>query len=157
LVFEKTSTCFRSRGGSGAAVTSRFCSSVDLVQHLGDRLLVALLRATSMVSGSVRKLLASFLISGEKVAENIRFWRFFGSRLMMRCRSGRKPMSSMRSASSITSICTWPRLMFFCSTWSSRRPGVAMTISTPRRRISVCGFMSMPPKTTVERSGVCWA
>src|SRR5256886_12056938 len=56
----------------------------------------------SMVSGSFRKLAASFLISGEKVAENIRFWRFFGSRLMMRCRSGRKPMSSMRTASSIT-------------------------------------------------------
>jgi hypothetical protein len=31
---------------------------------------------------------------------------------------------------------------------------VAMTISTPARRMAVCGFMSTPPKTTVERSGV---
>ena len=37
--------------------------------------------------------------------------------------SGRKPMSSIRSASSRTRISTWPRLATFWPTRSSRRPG----------------------------------
>src|SRR5476649_2028333 len=111
LVLEKTITCFRSRWRRMCATSACFWFSSTLYTTCVTRSAVALLRATSIVSGLFRKVLASFLISGEKVAENIRFWRCFGSRLMMRCRSGRKPMSSMRSASSMTSICTWLRLM----------------------------------------------
>ncbi len=39
--------------------------------------------------------------SGAMVAEKNRVWRIFGSRLTMRSTSGMKPMSSMRSASSM--------------------------------------------------------
>ena len=49
-------------------------------------------------------------MSSEKVAENIRFWRFGGSSAMIFWMSGRKPMSSIRSASSRTRISTCPRL-----------------------------------------------
>ena len=40
-------------------------------------------------------------------------------------------MSSMRSASSSTRISRCDRSTVFCCMWSSRRPGVATTISTP--------------------------
>ena len=65
--------------------------------------------------------------------------------------SGMKPMSSMRSASSSTKISTCRESTFFCCMWSSRRPGVATRMSTPRRRASICGLMLTPPKTTGER------
>jgi hypothetical protein len=61
----------------------------------------------------------------------------------------------MRSASSSTTYSTWLSTAFFASMWSSSRPGVAMSTSTPPFSSSVCGFMSMPPKTTVARSFVC--
>ena len=54
-------------------------------------------------------------------------------------------MSSIRSASSRTTYSTWFRTQFFASMWSSRRPGVATSTSTPAFSSSVCGFMSMPP------------
>ena len=77
---------------------------------------VALLRATSINVGFVKKSSANFLISFEKVAENIKFCRCFGNKAKMRFKSGIKPMSSILSASSSTKICTWPRLSVFCST-----------------------------------------
>ncbi|CAJ7099242.1 Uncharacterised protein [Burkholderia pseudomallei] len=40
----------------------------------------------------------------------------------------------------------------FCCMWSSRRPGVATTMSTPRFNASICGLMLTPPNITVERS-----
>jgi hypothetical protein len=58
---------------------------------------------------------------------------------------GMKPMSSMRSASSRTRICTLPRFTAFCPTRSSSRPGVATRISTPRFSSSICGLMFTPP------------
>ena len=58
----------------------------------------------------------------------------------MRLISGRKPMSSIRSASSSTRISTRERLTVFCSKWSRSRPGVAIRISTP-------------PRTTTDASG----
>jgi hypothetical protein len=66
-------------------------------------------------------------------------------------------MSSMRSASSSTTYSTWLSTAFLASMWSSSRPGVAMSTSTPALSCSVCGFMSMPPNTTAERSLVCLA
>ena len=66
-------------------------------------------------------------------------------------------MSSMRSASSSTTYSTWPRLQFFSWMWSSSRPGVAISTSTPRLSSAVCGFMSTPPKTQATRSWLCLA
>ena len=66
-------------------------------------------------------------------------------------------MSSMRSASSSTTYSTWLSTAFLASIWSSSRPGVATSTSTPFFSSSVCGFMSMPPNTTVLRSLVCLA
>ena len=59
-------------------------------------------------------------------------------------------MSSMRSASSSTTYSTWLSTQFLASMWSSSRPGVAISTSTPAFSSAVCGFMSMPPNTTVD-------
>jgi hypothetical protein len=71
----------------------------------------------------------------------------------MRFRSGMKPMSSMRSASSSTRNCTWDSSALRLPQWSSKRPGVATRISTPALQGGSCTFMSTPPNTTVLRSG----
>ena len=73
---------------------------------------------------------------------------------MMRCKSGKKPMSNMRSASSKIKICTWDKLAVFWVMWSSKRPGVAINNSTPPRNKVVCADMSTPPKTTAVRISV---
>ena len=44
-------------------------------------------------------------------------------------------MSSMRSASSSTTYSTWFSTQFLASMWSSRRPGVATSTSTPRLQL----------------------
>ena len=82
----------------------------------------------------------------------------------MRCKSGKKPMSNMRSASSSTTYSTLLSTAVLASMWSNSLPGVATNTSTPRFNSAVCGFMSMPPKTTAQRSCVylaysltCWA
>jgi len=67
-----------------------------------------------------------------------------------------KPMSSMRSPSSSTRICTWRKSTVFCCTWSSSRPGVATRMSTPRRSASTCGCMR-PRRTPEPISGSCTA
>jgi hypothetical protein len=100
-----------------------------------------------------RKDEASARISAENVAENKRFWRAGGNAEMILRMSRMKPMSSMRSASSSTSVSTLSRRTVPCCMWSSRRPGVATTMSTPRRNSVICGPMPTPPKITVERKG----
>ena len=90
------------------------------------------LRATSMRIGSRRKRLVSFWISGAMVAEKNSVWRRGGSLAQIFSISGMKPMSSMRSASSMTRISTPLIRMRPRSNWSSRRPGVAISTSTPR-------------------------
>ena len=78
-----------------------------LLRHRVDALHDAarrLLRPPTMIgTGSRRMSLASLRISGAMVAENISVCRSTGSARRMRRMSGRKPMSSMRSASSSTS------------------------------------------------------
>ena len=68
-----------------------------------------------------------------------------GSRSMILRMSRMKPMSSMRSASSRTRISTRDRSMVRCVTWSSRRPGVATTISGPARSFATWGSKPTPP------------
>ena len=72
-------------------------------------------------------------------------WRVFGSIATMRSTSGMNPMSSMRSASSITSrrvsvSSSPPR-----SNMSISRPGVAISTSTPRISRSFWSDMLSPP------------
>ena len=62
-------------------------------------------------------------------------------------------MSSMRSASSSTIVCTPRRSTRRRCRKSHRRPGVAMTICAPLRIWRNCRVSSMPPTTTAERIG----
>ena len=59
-------------------------------------------RATSILTGLCRKASASRWISGGMVAEKNSVWRVKGTSFTMRSMSGMKPMSSIRSASSMT-------------------------------------------------------
>ncbi len=85
------------------------------------------------------------------VAENSSVWRVAGVASTMRRTEGRKPMSSMRSASSSTRICTWERSTAFWFMRSMRRPGVAMSTSTPRASRSIWGSIFTPPTTLATR------
>ena len=70
-----------------------------------------------------------------------------GARAMILRMSWMKPMSSMRSASSRTKISIADEAAH--SRWpmrSSRRPGVATSMSTPRRSAWTCGCWPTPPK-----------
>ena len=60
-------------------------------------------------------------------------------------------MSTMRSASSSTTVRTALRLMSRRSTRSSRRPGQATTMSTPRRNDWRWGPYPVPPYTATTR------
>ena len=79
---------------------------------------------------------ASSPTSPSSVAEKSIVCRTFGRRRTIRSTCGRKPMSSIRSASSRTSVRTASRTMSFRSTRSWRRPGVATTMCAPLRRFA---------------------
>ncbi len=79
------------------------------------------------------------------VAENSIVCRFTGSMPMIFSTSGRKPRSSISSASSRTRVRTSRRLIFFCPARSSSRPGVPTTTSTPFLSASTCGSYARPP------------
>ena len=105
----------------------------------------ALRRPTWMNAGSRMMERAKPITSSGIVAENSSVWRVSGSADTMRRMSGQKPMSSIRSASSITSTSrpsnpTLPERM-----WSIRRPGVATTNVTPDSSARDCGFIGTPP------------
>ncbi|MCY1557603.1 hypothetical protein D9M68_944650 [compost metagenome] len=105
-----------------------------------------LLGVTCTCCGLRMNSIASARIGSAKVAENSRVWRFcLGSLARMRLIEGRKPMSSMRSASSSTRISMPDRSTLRRSMWSIKRPGQAMIRSTPRRRASSWLFMPTPP------------
>src|SRR3546814_423158 len=110
---------------------------------------MVLFAATCTCCGLRMNSIASALIRASNVAENSSVWCSFGTRLTMRLIAGRKPMSSMRSASSSTSTSIASSLALPRSRWSIRRPGVATRMSTPRRRLSTCGPMPAPPKMVV--------
>ena len=59
-------------------------------------------------------------------------------------------MSSIRSASSSTNTSSRSRRMWRWPIRSSRRPGVATRMSTPRARAWTCGVCPTPPKTTAR-------
>ncbi len=102
-------------------------------------------RATSSCLGLDRNLSASFLIGGGMVAENSSVWRWAGSFSQMNSISGMKPMSSMRSASSITSRSQPVSRILPRSNRSIRRPGVAMSTSTPPSSALTWSPICTPP------------
>nr|CRL52814.1 hypothetical protein CPGR_00089 [Mycolicibacterium fortuitum subsp. fortuitum DSM 46621 = ATCC 6841 = JCM 6387] len=63
----------------------------------------------------------------------------------------------MWSASSSTVISTEDRSACPDFTWSSRRPGQAITMSTPCLSAAICGLGPTPPKMLIERSPVAAA
>src|ERR1035437_509658 len=73
----------------------------------------------------------------------------------MRLIWGANPMSSMRSASSSTRTSISSSTTFCFSRWSSRRPGVATTTSTPSRSAFTCGSYPTPPYTGITPSPKC--
>ena len=108
-----------------------------------------------MRSGLDRKVLVMRSISGAMVAEKNSVWRVKGVRPKMRSISGIKPISSIRSASSTTMTLTSDRISLPRSKWSSRRPGVAISTSTPLSISASCSLKDTPPISRALVSFTC--
>ena len=80
--------------------------------------------------GDLSRREAILSIALSSVAENNKVCRFAGVADAMVSTSSMKPMSSIRSASSSTSISKREKLMRPRWMWSIKRPGVATKIST---------------------------
>ena len=104
-----------------------------------------LLRSTLTCSGAFRNLCVSFSISGGMVAEKNSVWRAGESRPQIRSISGIKPISSIRSASSMTNTSTAVSSSLPRPKWSSSRPGVAISTSAPRSSLRNCSSNDTPP------------
>jgi hypothetical protein len=112
---------------------------------LGSLLAVVAGREASMRFGLERNCSVRRVISGGIVAENKSVWRFGGIRETILSISGINPISSIRSASSITRMRmsfnkTDPR-----SNRSIKRPGVAIKTSTPLSSSFVWSPIDSPP------------
>ncbi len=89
--------------------------------------------------------------------------RIFGRIEAIRRMAGRNPMSSMRSASSRTSVCSAPKATSLRSRKSSRRPGVATTRRAPLRmavellRLRKVRRRRWRPREAACRAGRCIA
>jgi len=114
--------------------------------HPGQRAFVEYLRTSDKATGRPY----SLRYSGAMVAENIKVWRSFGSRLTMRSTSGMKPMSSIRSDSSMTRILTSFIRILPRSYRSIRRPGVAIKTSTPRSSFFSWSTKLSPPISSAK-------
>ena len=88
------------------------------------------------------------------VAEKNSVWRSAGMAAMIFLMVGRKPMSSMRSASSRTRMRTLPRLTSCRLRKSYSRPGVAISTCAPLRMDCNCDRSLRPPTTTAARTPV---
>ena len=152
LVLPNTSTCSVWRRLRISTSSARFLGPSTGCARCAMVWAMVFCAATCTSCGLSRNSSASALMRGSKVAENSSDWRCLGRRLRMRLIAGRKPMSSMRSASSSTSTCTASSLTLPRSRWSIRRPGQATSTSTPRRSWSTCGCMPTPPNSVVTLS-----
>ena len=147
-----------------ARSSSRFCLAVWSlrvgVSSTSRWVIVSLVvawRATSIRSGACRKVSVIRSISGAMVAEKNSVCRVKGVSWKIRSMSGMKPMSSIRSASSTTMICTPVSSSLPRSKWSRRRPGVAISTSTPRSISLSCSPKDTPPISSALVSLVCLA
>ena len=136
---------------------------LELLRHRIDRLRDArppapTCRSRLIVTGLCSISRASATIGGGMVALKNSVCRFAGRWRRMRRMSGRKPMSSMRSASSSTRY-SRPVELRVRLRGSDRAggPGVATMTSTPLRKACSCGPMPTPPKTAAPVIGVCTA
>ena len=109
--------------------------------------------AAAAFTGSWRRVSTRSRISGGRVAEKNMVCFFSGSRRMTLRTSWIKPISSIRSASSSTKISTLDRSSSPWPARSSRRPGVAVRMSTPRLSCSTWGAWPTPPKITASVRG----
>ena len=142
MIAVRTSSC-RSRRRSASrflkalvGVGTRYCLMLRLVEAGRD---------TSIVLGLSRNLSASFLIGGGIVAENSSVCRCLGSLVQISSMSGMNPMSSMRSASSMTSIEQPVSRILPRPNRSIRRPGVAISTSTPFSSALIWSPIDTPP------------
>ena len=101
--------------------------------------------ATSIYFGLDRNLSDSFLIGGGMVAENSSVCRLVGNLVQIFSISGMKPMSSIRSASSMTSNSQPLRRILPRSKRSINRPGVAISTSTPFSNALIWSPIETPP------------
>ena len=102
-------------------------------------------RLTVISLGFCRKASARRRISGAMVAEKNSVWRVRGRKPTIFSTSGIKPMSSIRSASSMTRILVSVSNSPPRSNRSIRRPGVAIRTSTPFIRASFWSDRLSPP------------
>ena len=109
-------------------------------------------RATSTRTGLCRNSSVIRVISGAMVAEKNNVCRVKGTSLKMRSMSGMKPMSSIRSASSTTMMLTPVSISLPRSKWSSSRPGVAISTSTPRSISLSWSLKLTPPMSSAMES-----
>ena len=100
---------------------------------------VSPLWAISTSAGSRSSFPTLFWMERSMVAENRSVCLSAGVAATIFFMDGQKPMSSMRSASSSTSTPTSFRWTACCSMRSMRRPGVAMSTSTPCLSRLICG------------------
>ena len=84
-------------------------------------------------------------IRGGIVALKSTVWRASGVASKIASRSSAKPMSSISSASSSTTVCSSSSLRLPRAMWSSARPGVATTMSTPRASAPSWRVIGWPP------------
>ena len=120
---------FRSTSRRYWLMSGLFCSSARTVISTGSRWYTQEMSITSR----------------EMVAEKRPRFRRWGIRSRMRVTSRMKPMSSIRSASSSTTVSTWSRRTVRRFTWSIRRPGVATTIWGLFFNCVICLSMGCPP------------
>ena len=85
------------------------------------------------------------ITSRDMVAENNPRLRRWGILSRIRVTSWMKPMSSIRSASSSTTVCTLSSLTVRRFMWSMSRPGVATTIWGLSLSWVICLSMGWPP------------
>ena len=109
---------------------------------------------TSTLAGLWRSLSVSAWISAGMVAEKSKVCFLTGSNEIIFLTSWINPISSIRSASSRTKISTWAKSTKPCPTKSLSRPGVATSMSIPRRSSSIWGFAETPPKMTAHLTEV---
>ena len=98
-------------------------------------------------TGEVMYLLVNCATESGSVAEKHMVWRFTGNTPTMRRMEGRKPMSSIRSASSRTRIEVPRKSTSLRSRKSSKRPGVATIKRAPLRIAASCCRSGNPPTT----------
>ena len=130
---------------SAAGLCARSTTYARWVINAGRSALVV--PPTVMRTGSSRKRLAMPAMRGGIVAENNTVWRSLGSEPRIVSMSSAKPMSSISSASSSTTVRIPSTSSERRPRWSRTRPGVPTTTWTPRSSDCSCRKIGCPPYT----------